>query len=263
MSLDEGRHRSDGRHAVVIGGASGIGAAIARAFASIGVSVTVADRNSALAQEVASDLGPLHDAAAVNVTDEASVAALLETARESHGRLDIVVNSAGITAAGAVTDLDAERFRRVVDVCLNGAFLVIKHAGRVLDEGGSIISLSSLNARQPATGMAAYGSAKAGLGMLTEIAALELAERGIRVNAIAPGLVHTPLTNPSMSVPGLEEDYLDNTPLGRPGTPEDIAEAAVYVAGASWLTGVTLDLNGGAHLKCYPDLLGHLTRAAV
>ncbi|WP_040796966.1 SDR family NAD(P)-dependent oxidoreductase, partial [Nocardia higoensis] len=125
------------------------------------------------------------------------------------------------------------------------------------------ISLSSLNARQPGTGMAAYCSAKAGLAMLTQVSALELAPRGIRVNAIAPGIVMTPLTSPSMSVPGLEHDYIANTPLGRPGTPEEIADAAVYIARAGWLTGETLDINGGAHLVKYPDLLAHFQRASA
>lgn len=251
------------RSAVVVGGASGIGAAIARALAVDGARVTIADRNVEHAKILAAELGPEHGAAAVEVSDEDSVRTLFESVRASCGRLDIVVNSAGISAAGAVTDLAAEKFRRVVDVCLTGAFLVIKHAGRLMDDGGAIISLSSLNARQPGPGMAAYCSAKAGLVMLSQVAALELAPRRIRVNTIAPGIVVTPLTGPGLQVPGLEDDYLANTPLGRAGTPEEVADAAVYMARASWLTGETLDLNGGAHLLKYPDLLGHFQRATA
>lgn len=251
------------RSAIVVGGASGIGAAIARALAADGATVTVADRNIDQAKELATELGPAHNAAQVDVTDESSIQGLFESVRAARRRVDIAVNSAGISVAGAVTDLPVEKFRLVVDVCLTGAFLVIKHAGRVMDDGGVIISLSSLNARQPGTGMSAYCSAKAGLAMLTEVAALELAPRRIRVNAIAPGIVMTPLTSPSMSVPGLEDDYLDNTPLGRSGTPEEIADAAVYMTHASWLTGESLDLNGGAHLVKYPDLLGHFRRATA
>ncbi|WP_040841377.1 SDR family NAD(P)-dependent oxidoreductase [Nocardia brevicatena] len=251
------------RHAVVVGGASGIGAAIARALAADGATVTLADRNVAQALELAAELGADHDAVRVDVTDEDAVRELFETARATRGGLDIAVNSAGVSAAGAVTDLPVEKFRRVVDVCLTGAFLVVKHAARAMSAGGVIISLSSLNARQPGTGMAAYCSAKAGLAMLTQVAALELAPRGIRVNAIAPGIVMTPLTSPSMSVPGLEADYLANIPLGRPGTPEEVADAAVYIARAAWLTGETLDINGGAHLVKYPDLLAHFQRASA
>ncbi len=237
------------RVAVVIGGGSGIGAAIARGLAGDGCRVVVAD------------LDPAHADVVVDVTDEASVESLLEGVLGSHGRLDVVVNSAGVSTLGLVTDLDAAEWRRVVDVCLTGAFLVVKHAGRRLGAGGSILSLSSLNARQPGAGLAPYCAAKAGLSMLTEVAALELGPKGIRVNAIAPGLVVTPLTAPAMDIAGIEDDYLANTPLGRSGTPEEIAEAAVYLTRATWVTGEVLDINGGAHLMRYPDLVGHVMRA--
>ena len=124
------------------------------------------------------------------------------------------------------------------------------------------MSISSLNGRQPAIGMSAYCSAKAGLSMLTQVAALELAPRGIRVNAVAPGFVHTPLTEGAALVPGVVEEYVENTPLGRAGTPEDIAEAVLFLTKAAWLTGEVLDLNGGAHLKRYPDIIGHLMKLA-
>src|SRR3954452_17205454 len=97
--------------------------------------------------------------------------------------------------------------------------------------------------------------------MLTEVAALELAPRRIRVNAVSPGLVVTPLTAPAMEVDGIEAAYLGDTPLSRPEPPEEVAEALVFCTRAAWLTGEVLDLNGGAHLMLYPDLLGHVTRA--
>lgn len=226
--------------AVVVGGASGIGAAIAARFTADGWATVVADLP------------------ATDVTDEDSVASMLDGVLAEHGRLDLVVNSAGVSTLGNVVDLAVDEWRRVVDVCLTGAFLVIKHAGQRLSAGGSIISLSSLNGRQPGAGLAPYCAAKAGLSMLTEVAALELASKGVRVNAIAPGLVVTPLTQPAMDIPGIEDDYLDNTPLGRAGTPDEIAEAAVYLAGAAWVTGEVLDINGGAHLMRYPDLNKHV-----
>ncbi|MFC5491997.1 SDR family NAD(P)-dependent oxidoreductase [Nocardioides caricicola] len=229
--------------AVVVGGASGIGAAIATAFENDGWRVVVADLP------------------ATDVTDEDSVAALLDGVLASHGRLDCVVNSAGVSTLGQITELAVDEWRRVVDVCLTGAFIVMKHAGQRLSAGGSIISLSSLNGRQPGGGLAPYCASKAGLSMLTEVGALELGPRGIRVNAIAPGLVVTPLTQPAMEIPGIEADYLENTPLGRSGTPEEIAEAAVYLAKAQWVTGEVLDINGGAHLMRYPDLHKHVLAA--
>jgi NAD(P)-dependent dehydrogenase (short-subunit alcohol dehydrogenase family) len=234
---------SGSRVAVVVGGASGIGAAIAEGFTADGWRVVVADLP------------------ATDVTDEESVAALLDGVLAEHGRLDVVVNSAGVSTLGNVVDLAADEWRRVVDVCLTGAFLVMKHAGQRLSEGGSIISLSSLNGRQPGAGLAPYCAAKAGLSMLTQVAALELAPRGIRVNAIAPGLVVTPLTRPAMDIPGIEDDYLENTPLGRPGRPEEVSDAALYLANAGWVTGEVLDINGGAHLMRYPDLNKHVLAA--
>ena len=96
----------------------------------------------------------------------------------------------------------------MIDVCLTGAFLVIKHAGRHLGPGGSLVSLTSLNARQPAIGMSAYCAAKAGLSMLTQVAALELGPKGVRVNAVAPGFVHTPLTEGAAVIPGVVEEYV-------------------------------------------------------
>ena len=247
------------RTAVVVGGASGIGRAVAHALAADNCRVTVADRNAEGARVVASELGDPHTGATVDVTDEDTVRALFEQA----DALDVVVNTAGYSGVGLITDLAVEDFRSVVDVCLTGAFLVIKHGAPRLRDGGALVSISSLNARQPATAMSAYCAAKAGLSMLTEVAALELAPRGIRVNAVAPGFVHTPLTEPATQIPGVLEEYLENTPLGRAGTPEDIAEAVVFLCKATWLTGEVLDLNGGAHMKRYPDILGHVMRLAA
>lgn len=249
------------RAAVVIGGASGIGWATARALAADGCRVTVADRNTDGARNRAAELGDPHSAASVDVTDEGSVQRLFGDT----GLVDIVVNCAGFSTFGLITDLPVEDFRSVVDVCLNGAFIVAKHAGQQLRDGGVLVSISSLNARQPAAGMSAYCAAKAGLSMLTQVAALELGPRGIRVNAVAPGFVHTPLTAPAAAVPGVVEDYVENTALGRAGTPEDIAQAVLYLCSptSSWLTGEVLDLNGGAHLKRYPDVMGHVMKLAA
>jgi 3-oxoacyl-[acyl-carrier protein] reductase len=109
----------------------------------------------------------------------------------------------------------------------------------------------------------AYCAAKAGLSMLTQVVALELAPRGIRVNAVAPGFVHTPLTEPATQIPGVVDEYLENTPLGRAGSPEDIADAVVFLCKAPWLTGEVLDLNGGAHMRRYPDILSHVMKLAA
>jgi NAD(P)-dependent dehydrogenase (short-subunit alcohol dehydrogenase family) len=248
------------RTAVVIGAASGIGWATAQALAADGYRVVLADRNGDGACDRAAALGEPHTAAAADVTDEDSVQRLFDAA----GPVDAVVNCAGFSNVGMIVDMPVEQFREVIDVCLTGGFVVAKHAGRVLREGGALVQISSLNGRQAASGMSAYCAAKAGLSMLTQVAALEMAPRGIRVNAVAPGFVHTPLTDPAASVPGVVEEYLENTPLGRAGQPEDVAAAVAFLCSpaASWMTGEVLDLNGGAHLKRYPDILGHVMRLA-
>jgi 3-oxoacyl-[acyl-carrier protein] reductase len=244
--------------AVVVGGASGIGWASAQALAAEGYSVLVADLNREGAAARAAELGAGHRSAEVDVTDEASVATLFE----GTGTIDAVVSCAGFSSIGLIVDTPVDQFRSVIDVCLNGAFIVAKYAGRHLRDGGALVSISSLNARQPALGMAAYCSAKAGLSMLTEVAALEFAVRGIRVNAVAPGFVHTPLTEGAGLIPGVVEEYIENTAIGRAGVPEDIAEAVLFLLKSSWLTGEVLDINGGAHMKRYPDIIGHITKLA-
>lgn len=277
--------RSDGRpgdqvgprRAVVVGGGSGIGAACATRLAQDGYAVTVADRDLAGAESVVEALvefpaGGAHRALEVEVTDEASVAALFEAA-SGDGRQDAavpggppslhaVVNSAGTSTLGVVRDLPVREFRSVLDVNLVGGFLVLQQAARHVVRGGSVVSLTSLNARQPGGGMGAYCAAKAGLAMLTQVAALELGPAGVRVNAVSPGLVVTPLTAPAMDIPGVRDDYVANTPLGRPGTPEEVAAAVSWLCSSesAWMTGEVMDLNGGAHTQRYPDLLGHVDR---
>ena len=248
------------RIAVVIGAASGIGWATAQALASQGDRVIVADRNADGAQARAAELGEPHTAATVDVTDEDSVQRLFEET----GQVDVVVNCAGFSNVGLITDMPVDQFRDVIDVCLTGAFIVAKHAGRNLRPGGALVSISSLNGRQPAAGMSAYCAAKAGLSMLTQVAALELGPRGIRVNAVAPGFVHTPLTDAcrrcSRRGRGVSGEHRTGPRWHARGHRR--RRAVPLLADASWLTGEVLDLNGGAHLKRYPDVLGHVMKLA-
>ncbi|MGC4933959.1 SDR family NAD(P)-dependent oxidoreductase [Gordonia sp. DT30] len=256
--------------ALVIGGASGIGKATARELYSAGHRVVIADVDAEAARTTAVEIGAGEAGAGdaggtvesihLDVTDESSVAAGFEGLDD----LAVVVNCAGLSMPGALIELELAAWRTTVDVCLTGTFLVLKHAGRRLIEGGSIVCVASLNGRQPGAGMGSYCAAKAGVLMLVEVAALELADRGIRVNAVSPGLVDTPLTAGIAYVPGLTEEYLENTPLGRAGTPEDVAETITFLtsSAAGWMTGAAIDLNGGAHLKRYPDVLGRVRALA-
>lgn len=251
------------RVVVVVGAASGIGWATARLLAGSGYAVALADLDEDAVTARAAELGEPHVGVRVDVADEDSVAALFDTVTARWPAFHGVVNCAGVSTLSAITEHDAAEFRRVVDVCLTGGFLVLKHAGRRVADGGSLVSLTSLNARQPGTGLAAYCAAKAGLVSLTEVAALELAPRRVRVNAVAPGLVVTPLTAPAMDISGVRDGYLENTPLGRSGEPEEIAAAVRFLLSddAAWMTGETMDINGGAHLQRYPDLLGLVMKA--
>ncbi len=216
--------------------------------------MVVADVNTDAALAAAEEIGGR--AVTLDVTDESSVAAGFASLDD----LEAVVSCAGLTVPGALTELGLDQWQTSIDVCLTGSFLVLKHAGQRIVDGGSITVISSLNGRQPGAGMGAYCAAKAGVTMLVEVAALELAPRKIRVNAISPGLVDTPLTEGLSLVPGLVDEYLENTPLGRSGRPAEVADMAAYLASekAAWITGSAFDLNGGAHLQRYPDVLGKI-----
>ena len=237
---------------MITGGASGIGLGIARRFVADGAQVLLVDR----------DGDRLRTAAATTVADvtlEDDVAAAVAATVSAFGRLDVGVNCAGYATFGAVADLDVAAFRDVIDVCLTGVFLSVKHQARHLQaqgDGGSIISIASLNAVQPAEGMAAYCSAKAAVAMLTQVAAMELGPHGIRVNAIAPGLVRTPLAGMLHDIAPIYDEFVANTPLGRSGTVDDVAGVAAFLAGpdSAWMTGELLLVDGGGHTKRYPEI---------
>jgi NAD(P)-dependent dehydrogenase (short-subunit alcohol dehydrogenase family) len=241
----------DGKVAVVTGGASGIGLATAERLAAGGAHVVVGDLN------------PPEGGVRCDVTVEADIEALVAAAVDRHGRLDLAVNCAGVGTMAPLTDHPVEEWDRVLDICLKGVFLAVKHEGRAIRDagGGAIVNVASLNARQPAEGMAAYCSAKAGVEMLTKVAAMELGRHGIRVTGVAPGLVDTPLTAFTRGVPAIAEGYLANTPLGRTGTVADVSAAICWLLSdeASWVSGDTLYIDGAAQTREYPrffDILG-------
>lgn len=246
---------------VVIGAGSGIGRATAAVLADAGHRVVAVDRDPAGVTGLAAEIGA--DAHVADVAEEDAIAAMFDAVLAGSGAIRGVVNCAGVSTLAPVVDHDVAEFRRVVDVCLTGAMIVLKHAGRTMADGGSVVSLASLNARRPGTGLAAYCAAKAGLVMLTQVAALELAPRRIRVNAVSPGLVVTPLTAPALDLAGIEDAYLENTPLGRTGSPEEVAAAVRFLLSddAAWITGEDVQIDGGSHLMRYPDLQRLVTEA--
>ena len=249
----------DGKVALVTGGASGIGLRAAQLFAEAGASVVLADRNADGVAEAARQIGDNAAAVSGDVTSEDDAAAMVDACVQHFGRLDIAFNNAGIGGFAPIQDYEVDAFRRVIDVCLTGVFVCIKHEAKQLiaqGEGGSLINTASLNAMQATEGLSAYCSAKAGVAMLTKVAALELGRHNIRVNAIGPGLIRTPLTQGLRDVPGLEEAFVKEAPIGRIGEPQDIAELALYLAGdgSSLMTGQTLFIDGGANINKYPPL---------
>jgi NAD(P)-dependent dehydrogenase (short-subunit alcohol dehydrogenase family) len=244
-----------GTHALITGGASGIGLGIARLLAESGAAVTLVDISADAAKARSAELGSQALGLVADVTDEEQVERAVSEATAARGPLHVAVNAAGSGTFGTVTDLPVSEWRRVIDLNLTGTFLSIKHEATGMADGGSIINIASLNARQPAVGFAAYCASKAAVEMLTKVAAMDLAARRIRVNAIAPGLVRTPLTE-GMFGTDIEKEYLDNIPLGRSGKPRDIASAALFLASdaSSWMTGDMLMVDGGAHTMRYPRM---------
>jgi NAD(P)-dependent dehydrogenase (short-subunit alcohol dehydrogenase family) len=256
--------RLAGKVALVTGGASGIGRAAARQFVAEGARVVVGDLNDDLLGALADELGEAIAVQHGDVTVEADVEALAALAVERFGGLDIAFANAGIGAIQRLVDADADMWKRVLDVNLTGPFLTIKHAARRMGDGGSIVVTASLNAVQAGVGMGAYCSSKAGVAMLTQVAALELGPAGIRVNAVGPGLVRTGLTEGGFAVPGIVEGYVENTPLGRYATPEEIAGLVTWLASdeSSYVSGSLYLIDGGAHTMRYPDLIGIVSQPA-
>lgn len=249
-----------GKVALVTGGASGIGLATARRFVDGGARVVVGDIDEEALQTVTAELGSAIVAVRCDVTVEADVEHLAQTAVDRFGRLDVAFANAGIGSFARIVDADLTEWSRVLDVNLTGPFLTIKHAARRMGQGGSIVVTASLNAVQPGPGMGAYCSSKAAVAMLVQVAAQELGPDGIRVNAIGPGFVRTPLTEGAFQLPGIVEEYEENTPLGRHATPEDIAGVVAFLASddAAYISGSLYLIDGAAHTMRYPNIPARL-----
>jgi NAD(P)-dependent dehydrogenase (short-subunit alcohol dehydrogenase family) len=245
--------------ALVTGGASGIGREIARCYVDEGARVVLGDRNATLLAEAAKELGAVAIGAEMDVTREGDLERAVALAVSQFGSLDIGVNCAGLGVSVPLTEQTEAQWDTVVDVCLKGVFLSMKHEARRMvaaGRGGVIVNIASINARQPAEGLSAYCAAKAGVEMLTRCAAMELGPRGVRVVGIGPGLIDTPLTTFQRERPHVREAFLANIPLGRVGTARDIASAAVFLASddASWISGDTLFVDGAELTKKFPEL---------
>lgn len=238
----------EGRCALVTGGASGLGLAMARAFRAAGATVAILDVDPA-AKERAAELG---DAIAVrgSVTERAEVAAAFDAAIARFGRIDIAIANAGVSQNRPTLELADEEWDRVIDINLTGAFLTMQEAGRrmVPQGSGSIMVTSSLYGVVAAPERVGYCVSKAGVAMMAKVLAIEWAKYGVRVNAIAPGYVRTALVEELAARGRLDVSALERrTPIGRLVKPEEIAQVATFLASdaASAITGQVVTADGG------------------
>ncbi|CQR52719.1 MULTISPECIES: SDR family NAD(P)-dependent oxidoreductase [Haloferax] len=235
--------------AVVIGGTSGIGRAIALAFADDGADVVATSRSADAVEETAEELrarGAETAEVTCDVRDNESIENLYEVASDAIGDIDILVNSAGSVARASVSEMSDDQWNQDIDVNLTGVFRACRVFGREM-ESGSIVNISSMSARQAREERPAYCAAKSGVNGLTRAAAADLAP-DVRVNAIEPGFVKTPLAGDGFNEgTELREKIDEGTPMERVATPDEIAGAAVYLASdaASFTTGAVITVDGG------------------
>jgi len=253
--------------AIVTGGAQGLGEAICHRLAREGAHVIIADLNLDGAERVAAEIMAQTDrraiAVQVDVTDEAQVAAMVDRAVQEFGRLDILVSNAGILIAEAVDEFPADQWQAVINVNLFGYFLCAKHAARVMkvQRGGVIIQINSKSGKKGSYKNSAYAASKFGGIGLTQSIALELAEYGVRVNAVCPGnLLDSPLWVDSlykqyakkwgMTEEQVRQKYIDQVPMKRGCTYEDVCNVVVFLASdqASYMTGQAVNVTGGQEM---------------
>lgn len=257
--------RFSGRVAVITGGASGIGAALARRLHGEGAKVLIADMNEARGQALAAELGERARFQATDVTSFDAVEALAQTAVHEWGSLDMLFNNAGIGNLSRIESLSTEDWRRVVATNLDGVFFGIKAALPIMKAQGrgAIVNTASASGMAADFGFAAYNAAKAGVINLTRTAAIDNAISGIRVNAVCPGPVDTPILGAVQQQAQLRENWEARVPMRRFAQPDEIAAVMAFLASdeASYLTGAAIPVDGGltAHTG-QPNLLDLMNR---
>lgn len=245
MAFDTVTARLAGKVAIVTGAGAGIGAAIAQRFVAEGAQVLLSDLNEEPGQALADRLGQPFIRADVAVTAERD--AIFAAAARTWGRLDISVNNAGITHAAELDDLTEDAFDQVLAVNVKAATFATQAAARLMGAGGSIINLSSVNAVLAIPNQIPYAISKGAARQLTNVTAVALAPRGIRVNAIGPGTIMTDMGRAILAGEEQRRRILSRTPLGRIGEPNEIATIAAFLASdeASYITGQTIYADGG------------------
>ncbi|HYM01892.1 MAG TPA: glucose 1-dehydrogenase [Stellaceae bacterium] len=238
-----------GRLALVTGAGSGIGQGIARGMAEAGARVIAVDVNGDAAEATATSIGGGARAFTCDVTDRARCDALAQTIARELGPVSVLVNNAGIVRRGPITDANARAdWDATLAVNLDGPYVMTTaFMGQLKETKGAIVNIGSIQSFVALPNSAAYTTSKGGVRALTKALAIELSPVGVRVNAIGPGLIATPLNAKARENPAYMKNFEGRIPLGRMGTPEDIAPVAVFLASdmARYITGVTLPVDGG------------------
>lgn len=244
--------RLQGRIAVVSGAASGLGRAMASVFAAEGAVVTIADINGEAAEDAATVLraaGHSASAMAVDVSRGQDVTALMRAVAAAHGRIDVLVNNAGLNVRSDFRHLSDADWVRVREVNLDGVFRLARDGFDLLKASGrgSLINVASIMGHRGLRQLAAYSTTKGAVAAMTRALAVEYAPYNIRVNSLSPGFVETALTARALRVPAFAKALIDQTPMRRFGLPEEIARAALFLASddSSYVTGSELIVDGG------------------
>ena len=240
--------------AIVLGASAeaGTGWAIAKRFAAEGAKVVVAARRIEPLRKLAGEIGGTPTVC--DMGSEQDIIALAKLAFETYGKLDVAVNAAGMPMGGTIANTPFEEVVRATEVNYYGSLFFVKHMAAAMDNGGSIILFSSMTSTHALEYVYSYACAKAAADCLVRYAALEFGPRGIKVNSILPGAIRSEMSQALWTVEGMEQSWANEVPLGRIGEPADFADAALWLAGPSFVTGLNLQVNGGNQLTRFPTV---------
>ncbi|MFQ6392810.1 SDR family NAD(P)-dependent oxidoreductase [Nocardia sp. KC 131] len=232
---------------LVTGASGGIGGATAELFASKGATVYITDIDDAAGERRAHELGPTVHYRRLDVTAESDWQAVTSDMDRAGHPVRVLVNSAGAAMKAPLTQTTLQQFRGMIDLNLVGTFLGLRAAAAAMVNGGAVINISSLRGVLATAGLGAYGASKFGVRALSKVAALELADRGIRVNTVCPGSIDTEITASSDFAADDVEAYVQSIPMKRRGSPMEVAKAILFLAGddSSYVTGIDLLVDGG------------------